>query len=209
VGVHADSPVSHGVYGLNQAPSGIAPDRGAGVWGDSQNGVGVVGTSQFIGIIGQGNVLAARFVGTVEVTGDILLPGADCAEHFNVACLEKIDPGTVVVIGEEGELQSSQCAYDKKVAGVISGAGNCSPGIILDNQAMENRLPVALVGKVYCKVDAKYSAIEVGDLLTTSPTPGHAMKADDPLKAFGSVIGKALRPLAGGQGLIPILIALQ
>ena len=52
-------------------------------------------------------------------------------------------------------------------------------------------------------------AIEIGDLLTTSPTPGHAMKADDPLKAFGTVIGKALRPLAAGQGLLPILIALQ
>jgi hypothetical protein len=68
---------------------------------------------------------------------------------------------------------------------------------------------VALVGKVYCKVDAQYGPIEVGDLLTTSPTLGHAMKASDPLKAFGAVIGKALRPLLAGQGLIPILIALQ
>jgi hypothetical protein len=70
-------------------------------------------------------------------------------------------------------------------------------------------MPVALVGKVYCKVDAHYASIEVGDLLTTSDTPGHAMKATDPLKAFGSVIGKALRPLEAGQGLVPILIALQ
>ena len=70
-------------------------------------------------------------------------------------------------------------------------------------------MPIALMGKVYCKVDASYGAIEVGDLLTTSPTPGHAMKADDPLKAFGAVIGKALQPLELGQGLIPILIALQ
>jgi len=66
-----------------------------------------------------------------------------------------------------------------------------------------------LVGKVYCKVDSRYAAIEVGDLLTTSPTPGHAMKALDREQAFGAVIGKALRPLAEGQGLIPILIALQ
>ena len=65
------------------------------------------------------------------------------------------------------------------------------------------------MGKVFCKVDAQFGAIEVGDLLTTSPTPGHAMKANDPLKAFGSVIGKALRTLKEGQGLIPILIALQ
>jgi hypothetical protein len=70
-------------------------------------------------------------------------------------------------------------------------------------------MPIALMGKVYCKVDASYGAIEVGDLLTTSSTPGHAMKANDPMKAFGSVIGKALRPLDSGEGLIPILIALQ
>ena len=70
-------------------------------------------------------------------------------------------------------------------------------------------MPVALVGKVYCKVDARYSPVEVGDLLTTSPTPGHAMKADDPMKAFGAVIGKALDSLKAGQTLIPILVALQ
>ena len=62
---------------------------------------------------------------------------------------------------------------------------------------------------MHCKVDARYGSVAVGDLLTTSATPGHAMKADDPLKAFGTVIGKALRPLERGQGLIPILIALQ
>jgi hypothetical protein len=70
-------------------------------------------------------------------------------------------------------------------------------------------VPIALVGKVYCKVDAERSPIAVGDLLTTSDTPGHAMKAENPLKAFGAVIGKALVPLNSGHGLIPILIALQ
>jgi hypothetical protein len=62
---------------------------------------------------------------------------------------------------------------------------------------------------VYCKVDAQYGSVEVGDMLTTSPTPGHAMRALDPLKAFGCVIGKALRPLESGQDLIPILVTLQ
>jgi hypothetical protein len=37
----------------------------------------------------------------------------------------------------------------------------------------------------------------------------NAMKAVDPAKAFGAVIGKALRPLENGVGMIPILIALQ
>jgi hypothetical protein len=59
------------------------------------------------------------------------------------------------------------------------------------------------------KVTAETAPIEVGDLLTTADIAGHAMKATDLRDAFGSVIGKALRPLAAGRGLIPILIALQ
>jgi hypothetical protein len=35
------------------------------------------------------------------------------------------------------------------------------------------------------------------------------MKATDPGRAFGAVIGKALGPLQEGRGLIPILVALQ
>ena len=113
-------------------------------------------------------------------------------------------------INRDGDLQPCSHAYDKKVAGVVSGAGNFKPGIILGRQKSQgNALLISLVGKVYCNVDAQYSPIEVGDLLTTSPTPGHAMKAADPWKAFGCVIGKALRPVDKGQRLIPILISLQ
>ena len=115
-----------------------------------------------------------------------------------------------MVLGQEGALEPSHRAYDKRVAGVISGAGAFRPGIVLDKQqSVGRRMPVALLGKVYCKVDAECGSVDVGDLLTTSATPGHAMKAGDPLKAFGAVIGKALRPLQAGQGLIPILVALQ
>ncbi|OLE70832.1 MAG: hypothetical protein AUI36_03335 [Cyanobacteria bacterium 13_1_40CM_2_61_4] len=151
----------------------------------------------------------------LEVDGDIRATGvivsnADCAEEFDIAKAAEIEPGTVMVIDQEGALHHSCHAYDKRVAGVISGAGGYQPGLILDRQqSQDKRVPIALVGKVYCKVDAEYAPIDVGDLLTTSPTPGHAMKADDPLKAFGSVIGKALRPLKSGREMIPILIALQ
>jgi hypothetical protein len=141
---------------------------------------------------------------------DVILTGGDCAEDFDIDDAEKIEPGTVMVIDKSGTLRACDEAYDKRVAGVISGAGDYKPGIVLDKQQSRNdRRPVALFGKVYCKVDAQYAAIEVGDLLTTSPTSGHAMRAENPLRAFGAVIGKALRPLAAGQGLIPILIALQ
>lgn len=148
--------------------------------------------------------------GTINASVDVVVGGADCAEDFDVVCAESIEPGTVMVIDNDGVLRASEQAYDKRVAGVISGGGDLRPGITLDRQnERTNRLPLALTGKVYCKVDAEYDSIEVGDLLTSSSTPGHAMKADDPVKAFGAVIGKALRPLKAGYGLIPILVALQ
>jgi hypothetical protein len=115
-----------------------------------------------------------------------------------------------MVIDQEGRLRPSSQPYDKKVAGVVSGAGNYRPGIVLGKrEPHDSGSLVALLGKVYCKVDARYSSIEVGDLLTTSATRGHAMKAQEQSRAFGCVIGKALRSLEAGQALIPILVALQ
>ncbi len=96
------------------------------------------------------------------------------------------------------------------VAQVGNGAGDYRPGIVLDRRSgSEPRVPVALVGKAFCKVDAETAAIELGDLLTTSANSGFAMKATDPARAFGAAIGKAMRPLPRGQGLIPVLISLQ
>jgi len=154
-----------------------------------------------------GGVIKA--LGDVTVSGDVILAGADCAEDFQVADGHRAEPGTVMVIDDDGTLRESRDAYDTRVAGVVSGAGGYRPGLILDRRsADEPRVAVALMGKVYCKVDARHSAIQLGDLLTASPTPGHAMKAD-PLRAAGSVMGKALQALESGQGLIPILVTLQ
>jgi hypothetical protein len=225
-GVHGQSETWQGVFGSSRDNAGIVGEsvkfhavfgishdvNNAGLFGTNDvGGFGVIAVSETgIGIAAKGGRLAGRFEGDVEVTGDIRLTNADCAEDFDIAGLESVEPGTVMVIDSEGALRESDRAYDKRVAGVISGAGNFKPGIVLDKQeSSNNRMPIALLGKVYCKVDAQYGAIEVGDLLTTSSTPGHAMKTCDPLKAFGAVIGKALRPLTEGQGLIPILIALQ
>jgi hypothetical protein len=116
----------------------------------------------------------------------------------------------VMVLDDGGAIRPSEWAYDKRVAGVISGAGSLRPGIVLDRRHDGTpRAAIALIGKAFCKVDARVSPIEVGDMLTTSATPGHAMKADDSTRAFGAVIGKALGGLAVGQGMIPVLIALQ
>jgi hypothetical protein len=222
---HSSSATGRGVFGENTAGGdavfGIGNNGGRGVVGVSNDHTAVEGTSDSgtgvwatstsgTAIYGKGGLYAGYFEGNVLVTGDIFLQGADCAEEFDVTETASIEPGTVVVLGQDGTLQQCQQAYDKKVAGVISGAGDYRPSMILDrHQSQVKRMPVALVGKVYCKVDACYEPIEIGDMLTTSPTPGHAMKANDPLKAFGSVMGKALHPLRDGQGLIPILIALQ
>ena len=65
------------------------------------------------------------------------------------------------------------------------------------------------MGKAYCKVDARQSSIEIGDHLTTSSTKGYAMKAEDPMKAFGAVIGKELGSIKDDMGMIPVLVALR
>jgi hypothetical protein len=142
--------------------------------------------------------------------GDIIFQNADAAEDFDVVDSALVDPGTVVVIGEDTKLCACRRGYDKRVAGVIAGAGQKRPAIILGRRASDHkRLPVALVGKVFCKADAQFGSIQLGDLLTTSPTAGHAMKAADPLKAFGAVLGKALGSLDHGRGLVPLLVSLQ
>jgi hypothetical protein len=220
-----------GIWGSN-AGSGI------GVKGTSAGGDAVAGFSRSTGHAGVSAVNdsagpsayglwaqgtpAGHFEGNLEITGDItrvntitvqtdvVLVNADCAEHFETTDAKPLEPGTVVVIDQCGTVRPSQAAYDKRVAGVVSGAGNYKPAILLDKRPNSaGSAAVALVGKVCCKADARYAAIEVGDLLTTSSTPGHAMKASDQSKAFGAVIGKALGPLESGEGLIPILIALQ
>jgi hypothetical protein len=143
-------------------------------------------------------------------TGDIILQNADCAEEFAVEGTDDVEPGTVMIIDDSGSLRPSTEAYDRRVAGVVSGAGGARPAIVLDKRPGQSaRSPVALVGKVFCKVDAQHFPISVGDLLTTSSTRGHAMKASDPLKAFGAVLGKAMAPLSESTGLIPVLVALQ
>lgn len=175
-------------------------------------GTGAAVFARKVGNLGHAGFFDGRvwIGGELGVGGDILLANADCAEDFDVVSVVLAEPGCVMVIGEDGVLHPCSAAYDKCVAGVISGAGQYKPGLILDKQPdSSSRSPVALLGKVCCKVTAENGPIEMGDLLTTSPLRGHAMKASDPTRAFGAVIGKALRPHASAVGLIPILIALQ
>jgi hypothetical protein len=156
---------------------------------------------------------------TVKASHVIESGGADCAEDFAVRDDVDVTPGMVLVIEDAGTLGPCHAAYDRRVAGIVSGAGDVAPGLVLgrgaataatgDGAPAGRRLPLALSGKVYCRADARFGPIAVGDLLTTAPTPGHAMKASDPAQAFGAVLGKALAPLDGGTGLVPVLVSLQ
>jgi hypothetical protein len=209
----------HGDPRLSETTVGSFALR-AGVFGASEDGAGVLGyarSDDAPAVLAFGGLLAlavshefaGEFRGNVKVTGDILLSGADCAEQFDVLDSDDVLPGSVLVIDDSGGLRLSQVAYDTRVAGIVSGAGNYRPGVVLDQQpSTAGRRSVALIGKANCLVDSSHGAIAVGDLLTTSPTAGHAMRASDSQRAFGSVLGKALQPWDGGRGLIAALVML-
>ena len=149
-------------------------------------------------------------VGSIRTTGDIVLENADCAEEFGIDDDALVEPGTVMTLTPSGNVAEAKQEYDRRVAGVISGAGSYKPGIVLDRRDdADGRVALAMLGKVFCKVDAAFGAVRVGDMLTTSQTPGHAMKASDPARSFGAVIGKALGEIEHGRGLVPVLVALQ
>jgi hypothetical protein len=202
-----EDPGGHEVIGLN------ANNRHLALFGAPPQGPGPGPVAIMLDAASSAITLSVGGKPTIELvgqTGDIVLANADCAEEFDLAEPFDAQPGTVMVLNGAGRLRPSEEPYDRRVAGVLSGAGSLRPGIVLDRrEATVGRLPLALLGKVYCKVDADSAPVKVGDLLTTSGTCGHAMKATDRARAFGSVLGKALQPLEAGTGLIPILVALQ
>ncbi|MDH3786871.1 MAG: hypothetical protein OEV00_16285, partial [Acidobacteriota bacterium] len=121
---------------------------------------------------------------------------------LRIAVDRAVDPGDVIVIdplGAGGATRARETG-DTAVFGVVI-AGNDETD---DDPALE--ASVAVSGIVLCKVDAAWGVIRPGDLLTTSPTPGHAMRAENPV--VGSVLGKALEPLDIGTGLINVLVTL-
>jgi hypothetical protein len=170
---------------------------------------------------GNGNLMTAGSVSTqgVQVSegGSVITPvlqitgGSDLAEPFQTS-QENIPKGSVLIIDEQnpGRLRVSEHAYDARVAGVVSGANGINPGISLSQRGiLEGGQDVALSGRVYVRADASYGPIKPGDLLTTSDTTGHAMKATDQMKARGAILGKAMSPLPEGTGLVLVLVSLE
>lgn len=139
------------------------------------------------------------------------ITGADIAEKFPTS--ETLVPGMVVAIDAKnpGKLCQARGAYNRCVAGVVSGANDFPAGAVLGSAPESKGAPaIALSGRVYVMCDTTEAAIEPGDLLTSSNVPGHAMKAVDRERSHGAVIGKAMTGLAKGEsGLVLVLVNLQ
>ena len=143
-GVHAEtnSPVRAAVSAISHAPNGT----GAAVYAEKQGSIGHAG--YFVGNV--------HITQSLSVEGDVMLQNADCAEEFSVQGLDESAPGTVLVIDGDGCAVPCETAYDSRVLGVVSGAGGFKPAIVLDRQGGSNRRAVALMGKVFCLVDASF-----------------------------------------------------
>ena len=220
---------SAGVHGINRGTAGAGigvwgsqAGDGWGVYGIAETGVGVFGFSaDGVGVRAQSetqNLLEAysgdnpvfanrRFYvdndGDVFADGSFNPGGADFAELLPGAA--GLEPGDVLVIDSDGTLARSSAAAQSNVAGVYS----TSPGVLGGGNAPRpGAVPLAVVGVVPVKASAENGAITPGDLLISSATPGHAMRAGS-TPALGTVIGKALSDLADGTGEITLLVTLQ
>lgn len=182
-------------------------------WGANNNvGIGTITPGAKLEVVGNvnvtgtGNITAA---GTIE-GGNIKAKYQDVAEW--VESSQELPAGTVVVVDhtKSNQVIASSQPYDTRVAGVISS----QPGIAL-GEAGHNKVLVATTGRVRIKVDTSHGPIQVGDLLVTSDIPGVAMKSQGlniggvQLHRPGTLIGKALEPLAKGCGEILVLLSLQ
>ena len=152
----------------------------------------------------------------LHVAGDIRVDGNISAKYQDVAewvpTVQKLSAGTVVILDAErpNHILASTSSYDTAVAGVISE----KPGLSL-GEAGEGKALVATTGRVKVRVDATRAPIKIGDLIVTSDVEGLAMKSEPVvvagrrMHAPGTIIGKALEPLAGGTGEILVLLSLQ
>jgi len=212
------TPESHAVQIRNLGAGGAGPDGLAIVTpfaGDTPGS-----NVNFVTFFSGSN---AKAVGAIEGNGSggvvYKSGGADFAELFPAS--KGLQPGDVVVIGPEGKLVRSIKANQTNVAGVYSTAPGFLGGMTPDMEAQEeeeasdSRAPIAIIGIVPVKVSAENGSIRPGDLLATSDTPGHAMRANsvnlDGVEVYrpGTIIGKALESLDEGTGVIRVLITLH
>jgi hypothetical protein len=163
---------------------------------------------------GPGGVRNMRLdgAGNLFVRGGFFPGGADFAELLPAE--PGLEPGDVLAIGPDGQLTRTTSRYQRSIAGVYS----TKPGVVGgadDGESTDGRVPLAIAGIVPVKVTDEGGPIAAGDALTSSSTPGHAMKAatirvgDIEFFPSGLVIGKALEPLESVTGVIRALVVLQ
>ena len=166
--------------------------------------------------------LRLRRNGNLSIDGAFSSGGADYADLMLINGDETtLAPGDVLVIGANGRIELSTAANDRRVAGVYSTrpslvgnewAEETEYDVLAADAPVDSKVPVALVGVVPVKVSAENGAIVPGDLLTTAALAGHAMKATPvnvqgvEIYPTGTILGKALEPLAGGTGVIRVLL---
>jgi len=205
---HAWGTHGKGVIGLALNTNNNVTNYGGWFDARGENGVGIYAE-------GGPQGYAAEFNGTIRTKVLEITGGSDLSERFVIRKANGVSPlyGMVVSIDPEnvGKLVVSSKAYDRRVAGIISGAGGVNPGVLIGQQdlADDGTNPVALTGCVYAWADASRIPIGSGDLLTTSDTPGHAMKVTDYTRAQGAILGKAMSSLDRGKGLVLVLVTLQ
>ena len=177
---------------------------------DRNSGGMIVDANGLVGIGTTSPTSRLHVAGDVQVDGNIAAKYQDVAEW--VQAVDRLPSGTLVRIDPKTHnqvLPSSQ-PYDTGVVGVVSAR----PGLIL-GEAGEGKAKIAHSGRVKMKVDARYGPIMAGDLLVSSPTPGHGMRSAPvnvggiTIHRPGTLIGKALEPLATGQGEILVFLTLQ
>ncbi len=93
------------------------------------------------------------------------------------------------------------------------GVVSTQPGMLLGADAVRRtsgspaNTPIALAGRVPCKVCAGNGPIRKGNLLVPAALPGHAMRAGD--NPTGCTMGEALADFDGDTGLIDIFVFLR
>lgn len=197
---HGNQTNNSGLKVEGTGPSSFAGNLGVGTTTPAYK-LDVVGNTRF-----QGD---ATFTGIVT-GGEIRATFQDVAEW--VPSREKLTAGTVVVldVSNSNHVVASSRAYDTTVAGVVSAR----PGLVL-GQASDEKSMVATTGRVRVRVDATRQPVAIGDLLVTSERPGFAMKSIPvnlngiAMHRPGTIVGKALEPLQGGEGEILVLLSLQ
>ena len=202
------------VLGTGRSGSGVVRPfmLAAGFLSDNvtNNGQLFLATNGNVGIGTVSPQVRLDVAGDVQVSGNIAAKYQDVAEW--VPARGRLAAGTVVSLDVKlaNAVAASARAYDTRVAGVVSAR----PGLSLGEGGADKVL-VATTGRVKVRVDATHRPIRVGDLLVTGDKPGVAMRSQ-PIRIAGTlihrpgtIIGKALEPLAAGTGEILVLLSLQ